>query len=259
VNVNEDYFFIRNVDQMSEWMISYILLKVQAIFYGINIFIIIKKYKDIYLENYSNTGSLSYKWLFQLTVLLSITFFLPFIKALFKYTENGNVSIWANIILGTLALFVMCWFVLKAMYYPELFRGIDSKLHLIKDVVHKTKVKNKTDLPNHAQIELLRKFMIDQEPYLDPSLTIQALATLINIHVGDLSRLINHHIGQHFFYFVNEYRIQKAKEILRNPEKGDLTILEILYDVGFNSKSSFNTAFRKFTNLTPTEYRNNSL
>ena len=48
-------------------------------------------------------------------------------------------------------------------------------------------------------------------------------------------------------------------EILQNPEKRKLTILEILYDVGFNSKSSFNTAFKKYTNQTPTEFRQKAL
>lgn len=257
-NDNEKYFFLRNLNQMPETMISNTLLKVQAVFYIISIFIILKKYKDIYLENYTNTGSLTYKWLFQLAVISSITFFISLLKTFFKYTENGNIYIWANIVLGTMALCMMCWFVLKAMYYPYFFRGIDSKLHPIKDEVHTTEVNNKTDQYNHEQVKLLRKYMIDQEPYVDPSLTIQELSNMINIPVRDLSLLINHHIGQHFFHFVNEYRIQKAKEILRDPAKKDLTILEILYDVGFNSKSSFNTAFKKFTNLTPTEYRNNS-
>jgi len=68
--------------------------------------------------------------------------------------------------------------------------------------------------------------------------------------------LINHHMDQHFFDFVNEYRIQKAMNILKDKSKKELTILEILYEVGFNSKSSFNTSFKKYTRLTPTEYRN---
>jgi AraC-like DNA-binding protein len=57
---------------------------------------------------------------------------------------------------------------------------------------------------------------------------------------------------------VNEYRIQKAMNILKDKSKNDLTVLEILYEVGFNSKSSFNTSFKKYTNLTPTAYRNDS-
>ncbi|MNY38368.1 HTH-type transcriptional regulator CdhR [compost metagenome] len=98
--------------------------------------------------------------------------------------------------------------------------------------------------------------MADKEPFLDPSLTIQELSNQIDIPVRDLSILINHHMDQHFFDFVNEYRIQKAMIILKNPLKKDLTVLEILYEVGFNSKSSFNTSFKKYTNLTPTAYRN---
>jgi AraC-like DNA-binding protein len=58
---------------------------------------------------------------------------------------------------------------------------------------------------------------------------------------------------------VNGFRIRKAMEILKDPAKKDLTILEILYDVGFNSKSSFNTAFKKYTQTTPTEYRKKHL
>jgi YesN/AraC family two-component response regulator len=98
--------------------------------------------------------------------------------------------------------------------------------------------------------------MTEEEPFLDPSLTIQELANQIDIPVRELSVLINHHMDQHFFDFVNEYRIQKAMGILKDQSRSQLTVLEILYEVGFNSKSSFNTYFKKHTNLTPTAYRN---
>jgi len=61
--------------------------------------------------------------------------------------------------------------------------------------------------------------------------------------------VINHYLKKHFFDFVNEYRINAAAEILKNPSNNKLTVLEILYDVGFNSKSSFNTAFKKIKGL----------
>jgi AraC-like DNA-binding protein len=183
-----------------------------------------------------------------------------------RYTNYNEVFLWANVIVGMVAFFVTCWFVLKALNYPELFRGIDSKIVLTKDIINKpeidtnvTESKNDQNIIITDQIELLKKYMIDQEPYLDPSLTIQELANQINIPVRDLSILINHHMNQHFFDFVNEYRIQKAMNILKNHSKSHLTILEILYEVGFNSKSSFNTSFKKYTELTPTAYRNSSL
>jgi AraC-like DNA-binding protein len=101
----------------------------------------------------------------------------------------------------------------------------------------------------------LKLFMIEKEPFLDPSLTIQNLAGQMQIGSRELSVLINQHIGNHFFDFVNEYRIQKTTKILQDKSKNKLTILEILYEVGFNSKSSFNSAFKKHIGITPTEYR----
>ncbi|MNR66287.1 DNA-binding transcriptional activator FeaR [compost metagenome] len=65
-------------------------------------------------------------------------------------------------------------------------------------------------------------------------------------------------MDKHFFDFVNEYRIEKAKEILKDPLQKELTILEILYKVGFNSKSSFSSSFKKYTGKTPTDFRKDS-
>ena len=99
--------------------------------------------------------------------------------------------------------------------------------------------------------------MLKNEPYLDSSLTIQNLAEQVKMPVKDLSVLINLFMNKHFFDFINEYRIEKAKEILRDPSQKDLTILEVLYEVGFNSKSSFSTSFKKYTGTTPTDFRKN--
>jgi YesN/AraC family two-component response regulator len=70
--------------------------------------------------------------------------------------------------------------------------------------------------------------MLGQKPYLNSSLTIRNLAKQMDLPMRQLSVLINQYLNQHFFDFVNEYRINKAKEILKNPEKKEVTILEIL-------------------------------
>ncbi|WP_426479340.1 helix-turn-helix domain-containing protein [Chryseobacterium sp. CBSDS_008] len=95
--------------------------------------------------------------------------------------------------------------------------------------------------------------METEKPYLDDKLTLQKLAGHVHLPEKQLSLLINQHTRRHFFDFINEFRINDAKTLLR--EQPQLTVLEVLYDVGFNSKSSFYTAFKKETSLTPTEYR----
>ena len=107
----------------------------------------------------------------------------------------------------------------------------------------------------NSEIIKLKNYMIDKKPFLNPYVTIQEISKDLQIPTRELSILINHTLGQHFFDFVNTYRIENAKKILKDHAKSKETILEILYEVGFNSKSSFNTAFKKHTGFTPTEYR----
>ncbi|UPZ13866.1 helix-turn-helix domain-containing protein [Flavobacterium humidisoli] len=256
----EEGNFIGPLNQMSEIYFIQILIEFQYIFYIVSVFLILKKYKEIYLENYTNPSVSTYKWLFQMTCVFLVAHSIVALKNILRYSGFREVFLWANVLVGTIALFITCWFIMKALKYPELFRGVNSKLVLTKDILPEIDEKpeavtQQNDLIN-AQISTLKQYMIEKEPFLDPSLTIQELANQISIPVRDLSILINHHIDQHFFDFVNEYRIQKAMQILRDRSKSQLTILEILYEVGFNSKSSFNTSFKKYTNLTPTAYRN---
>ncbi|WP_289657995.1 helix-turn-helix domain-containing protein [Flavobacterium panacagri] len=252
--------FYDHRSQMPELYGFQLMLGFQIVIYSIAVFFVLKKYRELYQENYANPKTSIFKWLFQLAAVVFALYYLSMAKNSLRYTDFNSLWIWANVMMQFLALVVTCWFVLNALNYPELFRGIDSKLELTKDMLHKhnetVQIKENQNEAIAAQIAVLKQYMNEKEPFLDPSLTIQELSNQIDIPVRDLSILINHHINQHFFDFVNEYRIQKAMSILKNPLKNDLTILEILYEVGFNSKSSFNTYFKKYTNLTPTAYRN---
>ncbi|TPG43917.1 helix-turn-helix domain-containing protein [Flavobacterium pectinovorum] len=255
--------FYNHRSQMPEFYGFQLMLGFQIILYSIAVFLVLKKYKEIYQENYTNPRTSIFKWLFQISTVFFALYYLSIAKNVLRFTDFESLWIWANVIMQFLALIVTCWFVLKALNYPELFRGIDSKLQLARDILPR-KNENTIEIKEEksdvitTQISILKHYMIEKEPFLEPSLTIQELSNQIEIPVRDLSILINHHMDQHFFDFVNEYRIQKAMSILKNPSKRDLTVLEILYEVGFNSKSSFNTSFKKYTNLTPTAYRNAS-
>ncbi|WP_223705371.1 helix-turn-helix domain-containing protein [Flavobacterium potami] len=253
--------FYNHRSQMPEFYFFQLLLAVQIVLYSIGVFLVLKKYKELYQENYTNPKTSIFKWLFQISLIFFILYYLSIAKNVLRFTDFEQLWIWANVVMQFLSLIVTCWFVLKALNHPELFRGIDSKLELTRDILPK-KSENVIEVYEEkseiitSQILALKKYMTEKEPFLDPSLTIQQLSNQIEIPVRDLSVLINHHINQHFFDFVNEYRIQKAMNILKDPSKSQFTVLEILYEVGFNSKSSFNTSFKKYTNLTPTAYRN---
>ena len=252
--------FVTILNQMPEIYLIQILIEFQYVFYIVSVFIILKKYREIYLENYADSSTATYKWLFQITCVFLIAHSIVALKNVLRYSGFREIFLWTNVLVGAIALLITCWFIMKALNHPELFRGVNSKLQLAKDILpeleEKTESKNIQDDAISSQISTLKQYMAEEEPFLDPSLTIQELANQIDIPVRDLSVLINHHMEQHFFDFVNEYRIKKAMGILKDQYRSQVTVLEILYEVGFNSKSSFNTSFKKHTNLTPTAYRN---
>jgi len=157
----------------------------------------------------------------------------------------------------TTVLMLFCWLILIGLRSPELFINEKEAQPSVKKLVKLSEsisfVNSESELED--EIKRVNKFMKEEEPFLDASLTLHTLANETGIPARELSILINHHLNKHFFDFVNEFRIEKAMELLIRPDRRDYTVLEILYEVGFNSKSSFNTAFKKHTGLTPTEYR----
>ncbi|MGE0441166.1 MAG: helix-turn-helix domain-containing protein [Gemmatimonadales bacterium] len=96
--------------------------------------------------------------------------------------------------------------------------------------------------------------MEERRPYLDPELTLDGLASQVGLPPNHLSQILNEAAGQHFYDFVNRYRVERAKVLLAEPDGGDRTLLSVAHEAGFNSKASFNRAFKRFTNQTPSQF-----
>ncbi|MGE8556510.1 MAG: helix-turn-helix domain-containing protein [Chryseobacterium jejuense] len=252
--------FIQNRQNMIEFQFIHILIHLQIISYIIAVFRVLRKSKKLYLENYAGKNISSYNWLFQFTVVLTILYAVALLKNIFKFSDYPHISEWLKISLWVSSLFIFCWYLFKALNNPGLFRNVDSKLKLVSEIIAEEKSSEQPTIDEreyNEELIKLKKYMVEQKPFLNSSLTIQDVSNEIEIPVRDLSLLINHQLGQHFYDFVNTYRIENAMDILRDGTKSKVTILEILYEVGFNSKSSFNTAFKKHTGNTPTNYRKN--
>lgn len=241
------------------WTFNAILLKLQALLYISITIYILRKHKKIYLENYTGGNIVIYKLLSQIILIFVITFPVTIAKEILSFTVFHETLKWLNLVLIALALFMVCFFILKALFNPKLFRSVDFKIQTIDKINKNSNHKIEDTLEWNIAIEQLRQYMIEQEPYLNSELTLQELSSQLNISSRKLTLIINKHLGQHFFDFVNQYRIIKAKEYLQNLSNSNLTIQQVFYDVGFNSKSSFNTAFKKYTGITPTEFKNKFL
>ena len=224
-------------------------------------FSLLKRFKRLYDEGFSNTDIRKYHYLIRLNSLVFIVFIVSAIKNFMLYNYDGILPGYAVQLVLFLILVLFCWIIIKGLQSPELFRVNEDILPPVKAMVKQEDADHKLKLQPDAdrKLEQVKSFMDENEPYLDASLSLHDLARQSKIPSRELSLLINHYLNKHFFDFVNEYRIDKAKQFLTDPEKEDFTVLEILYDVGFNSKSSFNTAFKKHTGITPTQFRKSNL
>ncbi|OJJ22308.1 hypothetical protein BKI52_06395 [marine bacterium AO1-C] len=110
----------------------------------------------------------------------------------------------------------------------------------------------KADLKKYQQ--QLEKLMESQQPYLDAQLTLQKLSVLLDLKPAQLSQIINEGYQKNFFDFVNTYRIQHFIKLVSVQTHEHKTLLGMALEVGFNSKSTFNRAFKKEHQMTPTAY-----
>lgn len=91
--------------------------------------------------------------------------------------------------------------------------------------------------------------------FCDSSLSLVVLARSIGASPNAVSQAINQSLGTNYFDFINRHRIEEAKRLLRRSDDGARTILDVALAVGFNSKSTFNAAFKKFCDVTPGDFR----
>jgi len=255
------------LEGLNEWFlpVDYVLLRIMSIVYLILSIQVVIRFRKIVLESYSNLEKRNYKWILQLTFVFVYYIVAALVDNIIRFFVDESLSIKLVYILSPVDVLFLLWIMYKVISQPYLFNGVDANAKLLKELLDEPSKPHKNDVENTSSIrfaadqnqlkEKLENHMRKEEPFLDPSLTIYDLSKQIGTSIKELSLLINHDLNQHFFDYVNGFRIRKAMEIFKNTNDDKLTVLEVLYEVGFNSKSSFNTAFKKFTGTTPSEFK----
>ena len=101
----------------------------------------------------------------------------------------------------------------------------------------------------------LRALVETDQPHLDPDLTALSLAERLGASPRELSEILTVEFESGFYDFVNGLRVDEAKRLLADPSRADSTVLEILFEAGFSSKSAFHRAFKARAGQTPSAYR----
>jgi len=232
--------------------------------------------------------TLNLSLIINLMITLQISVYLVFVfKMYYKYRKslkNRQSSIdvhqsnWLQIyIFGYLIAFLITDFCRIGLYTYQSLKGVFVFFSFfgffiyfillfyiaISNPLIFTKIEEKPEakthiIPKHEAYFLLKKindYMSQSEPFLNPELSLKQLAAELKTPERLLSGVINQYSNQNFYDFINNFRIEKAKKLLAEDTLKKSTIQEIFYDSGFNSKSTFNLAFKKSTGITPTEFK----
>ncbi len=201
-------------------------------------------------DNFSSLSKMRMDWLLFMLIFIAIIFVVSVTYTFLPATGLRELSI---------ATFVLPFFVIliftnsvvwKSMKQPGIFVGLDYNSERQK-YAGSTLTENEKSALKAKMIHLLEVDKI----YLLPDLTIDELGGKLETSPKKVSQVINESFGQTFFDLINTYRIEEAKRIMKTSKDPKLTVLEVMYQSGFNSKSSFNSIFRKKAGVTPTEYK----
>lgn len=210
-------------------------------------------FQELIRQEVSYTEHVDLSWVrFFMIVFLMINIF--FLFSLFAAIHLEN-SLWLTKIAAlifSLSVFALGY---KGILQKDIFyKKEDDKISNRKqDSIDRPAI----DQPNQELVDRILKHMEEEKPYLDSELSLSTLATDLKIGRSQLSQLINVGIGQNFYDFVNKYRVEQVKKMMVDPKMKNYNMLGIALEAGFKSKSTFNLIFKRFTGLTPTEYRKN--
>ncbi|MCC5813386.1 MAG: helix-turn-helix transcriptional regulator [Leptospira sp.] len=245
------------------------------ILYSIKIIKLVKYHKSNikdYLSQITENQTLS--WLYWIiasfygTIILTITS-----GILTRLTNMGflNMTISLEIFntlfwtIYTLLIYILSFFFIRqTRILPETSEtqkvqisnnGFEDEINETKDSI---KYK-KSGLTEESKLNIhktLKDIMDRKKPYLDEDLNLNKLAKLLYVRSNHLSQVINEVENVSFFHYVNEWRVREAMRLIQEDISNEKKLIEIAYDSGFNSLSSFNLHFKRVSGFTPREFRN---
>jgi AraC-like DNA-binding protein len=230
-----------------------------AIIYLVLQWNLILSYKKIHKESSIQIQiSNVLKWLKLFTTTSTVIFFgiIGFMLTVFFLPSYYNDYILMQIpsLLVSVGFFVMAAYLLT---HPEILSGLPFVKYkeVPSDVVNdKSYMLPYINEDYKHEMEKIVQFFETEKPYLNKELNISQVSVALEIPSRELSFIINNHFGQRFTDFLNKHRIEHITNKINKEYLSNFTIEAIASEAGFASKSTFNLAFKKYHQCTPTEY-----
>jgi AraC-like DNA-binding protein len=233
---------VRNF-QMFFWyfqMIIYLVLSFQKLLH-------------FYQNPRSGISRFEINWWFAFSVIISLLIMVTLVVKM-TYVRDVGDHIIATFLTG----------IIYCSTLTELFRptALHQAIHEIEETTEEPPRTATSGLKEEKKLEIQQKLlavMDEKKLYTDSLISVGKLAKLIGEPGYVISQVINEKMEVSFYDWIARYRVEEAKKLMTDPKTEQYTVEQIAEEVGYNSKSAFNKAFKKFTGRTPSEFRTNSI
>ncbi|AYB33004.1 helix-turn-helix domain-containing protein [Chryseolinea soli] len=222
----------------------------------------LSSYQRSIQQLYSETSRIDLAWMrWLINGFLVLTIWMIFLYAMIlKFPEQFRLIILINTAVITPYLYAVTF---KGISQPTLWqaRPKASREEVLEEIhlVEETEARNQKNTLNPERkddiVARIQGLMEQDKLYLQAELTLQDLADQLGIPAYQVSQAINEGLQKTFYDLVNGCRVAEAQRLLLDPKNRNLKIMAVAFDSGFNSKTTFNTVFKKFTGLTPSEFK----
>lgn len=241
-------------------LISY-LKPVHGMLYVFLTINVVKIYNEKIRNSYSNIERINLNWLRYLTTGLSIVWGIVVISYIINEISANFIEM--DFLIYTSASILIYSIGYFSLRQPQIFERIQKPNSevltgsVVKPVEAASYQKSGlTESDAQFYLKNLLMLMDAEKPYLNSELTIRELADKLSLSTHNLSEILNTRLNQKFYDFINRYRVEEVKRRLSVNNSQKYSLISIAFDSGFNSKSTFNIMFKKFTGMTPSDYRN---
>jgi AraC-like DNA-binding protein len=230
------------------------LLPIQLLLYiGLSYFALVRHQKNLRLIT-ASVKEINLDWLRYFLLILALVLIFWLNDALIGMSFMLKVMP----IVYAISAFFLAYFSIRQRTIFAFDKKKLQDISALFDTPTKDDSKKSTRLEkNQVEIlsEELNRLMTEEKIFLNNELSLPTLADKLKISIHDASYLINEVTGNNFYNYINSKRVEEAKRLLLSDKLEELNMLGIAFASGFNSKTTFNTAFKKWTGLSPTQYQ----
>ncbi|WP_298420689.1 helix-turn-helix domain-containing protein [uncultured Kordia sp.] len=210
-------------------------------------------YKQKIKQYFSNVFKLELNWIRNFLIVFTFLFLYSSIQSVvgsFIIDLGYNERWWLNLAMAICAIYIgVKGYFTDTTKLNKLDFSFSPKQISIPE--HTKEAKKEI---SEIAIEAIAALMEREKPYLNPDLNLSELAKQANLTRGQLSEIVNSGFNMNFNDFVNSYRVNAFKSMLKEGKHEQLSLLGVAFECGFNSKATFNRVFKKLTSFSPTQY-----